>query len=544
MQHILAVWAALDLRKRVIVIGATLAMFAAILALASVASRPSMALLYAGLEPGPAGEVISALEARGVVTEVRGGAIYVEAPRRDELRMTLAAEGLPGNSAKGYELLDTLSGFGTTAQMFDAAYWRAKEGELARTIVSSPLIQTARVHIAVPDAQAFRNRGQPTGSVMITPAGEALSAAHAKALKFLVASAVPGLAPEDVSVIDSRGGLIMAGDEAAAEADASDRAEALKRNIERLLEARVGYGNAVVELSLDTVTESEKILERVIDPEGRVAIATETEESAATASDRGGNAVTVASNLPDGDAGGFGDSSSNTTETRERINYELSETTREVNRAPGAIRRVSVAVLVDGIRGTDDSGAPVWQPRSDDELAALRDLVASAVGYDAARGDEITIKTMEFEPVAAAGAQASAGLLSALRLDAGALIRVAILAVTALVLGLFVLRPILSARPAGAAPAGALAPPDAAPPATSAPVLPALTGEIDDGTLPGGPEMAVVTSDFGFGGDESGLPALTGGDPVQRLRALIEERQAETVEILRGWMEDDAEKPA
>lgn len=543
MQQLLTVWNTLDLRKRIIVVGATLAMFAAILGVARMAAQPSMALLYAGLEPGAAGEVMGALDARGVISEVRGDAIYVEAPRRDALRMTLASEGLPSNSAKGYELLDSLSGFGTTSQMFDAAYWRAKEGELARTIVASPLIKTARVHIAVPDAQAFRNRGQPSGSVVITPAGEALSAAHAKALKYLVASAVPGLAPDDVSVIDARGGLIMSGDEAASDADAGDRAEALKRNVQRMLEARVGYGNAVVEVSVDTVTESETILERVIDPEGRVAIATETEETASSASDSGANGVTVASNLPAGESGTGGDSSSNNSETRERINYEVSETTREVSRAPGAIRRISVAVLVDGLREVNDAGETIWQPRDQEELDALRELVASAVGYDEARGDTITIKSLEFEPIAAEGAMATGGLFSSLQFDAASLIRILILAVTALLLGLFVLRPILAGARTSRESIPSLAPPRSSDDTVQSD-LPALTGEIDDGEFADSPPLAVVSSDFGFGDSQRTLPALSGSDPVDRLRALIEERQAETVEILRGWMEDDEERIA
>lgn len=544
MQQLFAVWAALDMRKRAIVVTATLAMFAAILGLARMVAQPSMALLYAGLEPGAAGEVMSALDSRGVTSEVRGDAIYVDATRRDELRMTLASEGMPSNSAKGYELLDTLSGFGTTSQMFDAAYWRAKEGELARTIISSPLIKTARVHVAVPDSQTFRNRGNPSGSVMITPTGGALSPAHAKALKFLVASAVPGLSPEQVSIIDARGGLIVSGDEDPGETGASDRAEALKHNVERLLEARVGYGNAVVEVSVDTVTETETIRERVIDPEGRVAIATDTEETAAKATDSGAGGVTVASNLPNNATGASGESSSDNTETRERINYEVSETTREVNRGPGAIKRISVAVLVDGIRGIDDTGEAVWQPRSEAELAALRDLVASAVGLDEARGDKITIKSLEFEPIVAEGSEATGGLLSSLRPDATALIQVALLAVTALILGLFVLRPILAGRPDTASVIGALGSPSTD---GSAPELQALTGEIDEGAFDAGPDMTVVAADFGIGDESDNLPALPGAsdsDPVNRLRTLIEERQAETVEILRGWMEDDEEETA
>ncbi len=547
MQQILAVWNSLDMRRRIIVVVATVAMFAAILTLASIASKPSMSLLYAGLEPGPAGEVLQSLEARGVTTEIRGGAIYVDASQRDQLRMTLASEGLPSNASQGYELLDTMSGFGTTAQMFDAAYWRAKEGELARTIVSSPNIKAARVHIAVPSSQGFAARGNPSASVTVTTAGDTMTSQHAKALKFLVASAVPNLSPDNVSVIDTRNGLVMAGDETASGGtDNASRVADLKRNVQRLIEARVGYGNAVVELSVDTATESEKITERTLNPDSRVAISTETTETSATASDAAASGVTVASNLPSGStAGGNGSSSSNNTGTTERVNYEVSQTTREVNRGPGTVRRITVAVLVDGIHSVDANGQDVWAPRSDVELDALKELVASTVGYDESRGDTITIKSMEFQPLAPEGSAAPTGLLASLNIDVMSIIRLAVLAVVALVLGLFVLRPIFGSRGALSAPsAGALPGPDAGGGANSMadfadlPSLPALTGEIDDGGL-GGPEMAVV-SDYNFGGND--LPALQDpNDPVNRLRNLIENRQDETVEILRGWMEDEEE---
>ena len=560
MQQILNVWSALDMRKRVIVVLATVAMFAAVLGLSRMASQPSMSLLYAGLESGPAGEVVKALEARGAQYEIRGGSIFVEGSRRDELRMTLASEGLPTNSSKGYELLDGLSGFGTTSQMFDAAYWRAKEGELARTIVSSPLIQQARVHIANPSPQGFRQRGTPTASVTVATASSTLSAQHAKALKFLVASAVTGLSPEDVSIIDARGGLVMSGDEVATGAsDGGDRAEELKRNVERLLEARVGYGNAVVEVNVETATERESILERSFDPDSRIAISTETEETTNSARDTRSGGVSVASNLPSGEAaGGDGASSSSNSETRERVNYEVSETTREILRAPGTVKRISVAVLVDGIRTVDADGNPVWEPRPDAELTALRELVASAVGFDEARGDSLTLKTMEFEPIVAEGSEASGGLMSGLNLDVMSLIKIGVLALVSLILGLFVLRPIFGTNADASAPTGAAAgalpgpapipsglptptaaPGEGFPDPNAIPDLPPLTGEIDDGGF-SPPEMAVV-SDIDFGDDD--LPALGGEplDPVERLRALIDERQGEMVEVLRGWMEDEEE---
>ena len=145
MQNLISIWKALDAKRRAIVAGATVAVFVAILAIAQFAGKPGMALLYAGLQGAAAGDVVAALEQEGVAFEVRGDSIYVDSTRRDSLRMVLAAQGLPANSGTGYELLDGLSGFGTTSQMFDAAYWRAKEGELARTILANPQIRTDAV---------------------------------------------------------------------------------------------------------------------------------------------------------------------------------------------------------------------------------------------------------------------------------------------------------------------------------------------------------------------------------------------------------------
>ena len=560
LQQLLNLWNALDTRRRMIVILASVAMFAAVLGLARMASAPSMSLLYSGLESGAAGEVVTALEQRGVAYDVRGGAIMVDAARRDELRMTLAGEGLPANSSRGYELLDNLSGFGTTSQMFNAAYWRAKEGELARTIVSHPAISNARVHIANSGSNPFQRDVTGSASIAVTTATGAISAKQARALQFLVASAVTGLAPEDVSVIDGNGELISAAEEAPANAT-DERADTLRQKVTRLLEARVGPGNAVVEVSVETVTRSEMLRERVIDPESRTVISTDTEERSGTSSDSGGD-VTVASNLPDGEAGGDSSSSQNS-ETRERVNYEISETEREVTLAPGAIKRLSVAVLVNGTSGTDANGVAVFEPRSDAELQDLRDLVASAVGFDEARGDNLTIKTLEFEAPGPAGTEAQASVLSSLGLDVMSLIQAAILGIVALILGLFVLRPILS-RGGGDVPQLA-APPDTA--ARATPVAAgstvaqsdtngALTGEIDPvDTGADGRDMTLVSGSEDAGGLPEislqdalggGLPSIdmAGGnsDPVDRLRGLIDERRDETVEILRTWLEGEEEK--
>lgn len=518
MQNLLSIWAALDGRRRALVAGATVAVFLAVIALSRMAASPDLALLYAGLEGAAAGEVIAALDQRGIAHEVRGDSIWVPAAERDSLRMTLAAEGLPANSGSGYELLDGLSGFGTTAQMFDAAYWRAKEGELARTIQSNPQIRAARVHIAQAPSQPFRKDQPPTASVTVTTAAGSLSAAQARALRHLVAAAVPGLSPSAVAIIDSTGGLIPGEvEDMGGETAAAARAAEIRGNVERLLAARVGPGRAVVEVAVDLVTEREQITERRFDPQERVAISSETEERSGQSSG-GEGAVTVASNLPEGDAAAKGGNQSRNSETRERVNYEVSETQREVLRTPGAIRRLTVAVLVDGQAVTAADGTVSVVPRDDAELATLRELVAAAVGFDEARGDQLSLKSLAFEPVAGEGTDDTAGFLPPFGpIDVMAMIQLAVLALVALVLGLFVLRPLLlqGARRA------ALPPPEVplALPGVTAGALPALTGVIEDEAADDPPD-----------------------DPVTRLRRLIAERQAESVEILRGWMELEEER--
>lgn len=533
MQQIATVWNALGARRRVIVLGATAAMMVAVLSMARMASEPSMALLYAGLENGAAGEVVQALEQRGVPYEVNGGAIFVPNSQRDTLRMTLASEGLPSNSNQGYELLDGLSGFGTTSQMFDAAYWRAKEGELARTIVATPYIATARVHIANSTANPFQRDVTASASISVTTTGDVLSAVQARALKYLVASAVPGLVAENVAVIDGKGGLIGAEDEPGAGPTADDKAGVLRDRVQRLVDARVGLGNAVVEVSVDTVTESESIRERRFDPETRVVISTDTEEQSSTSQDSGGGDVTVASNLPDGAGGGNESSSSQNSETRERVNYEVSETTREVTRTPGAVKRLTVAVLVNGTYAPGDDGTQAFVPLPDEQLTALRDLVASAVGYEEERGDEITIRSMPFERAEGLGTGPIETSWFTMPLDPMGLIQMGVLALVALVLGLFVVRPILSAPAVAVGETNALALPGMA-------AGEALTGEIDPDDDFG--DLPVMSGGGDFGGMgmvDFDSPAEE--DPVDRLRNLIEERKSETVEILRSWLDEPEE---
>ena len=531
MQNVIDLWTNMDMRRRIIVIGATLAMFAAVLGLSRMAAQPEMVLLYAGLEPGAAGDVIAALDQRGVSYEISGDSILVDAAQRDSLRMALAREGLPAAGGAGYELLDTLSGFGTTAQMFDAAYWRAKEGELARTLLAMPEIRAARVHIASAPSRTFQPESSASASVTLTTVRGDLGESQAMAIRHLVASAVAGMRPDAVQIIDTVSGLIGGQEgEGVNSSDAADRSAAIRGNVERLLAARVGPGKSVVEVAVSLVSERESITERTFDPQGRVAISSETEERSGNSTQPGGE-VTVASNLPEGDAAAGGNGSSQTSETRERVNYEVSETQREVLRGPGDIKRLTVAVMVDGVVTVAADGTRTWAPRTEEELTTLRELVASAVGLDEARGDVLTLKTLEFQELPTElGTEASASLLPQIGpLDVMSMIQTAVLAVVALVLGLFVVRPILASSSARAA----LPAPEAplALPSLGGSESMALNGEVDLGYPMGGFAM-----EDGALGDTA-----VEDDPASRLRRLIEQRQTESIEILRSWMETEEE---
>src|SRR5690606_23689317 len=248
-------------------------------------------------------------------------------------------------------------------------------------------------------------------------------------------------AADQVSVIDSEHGVVSPGEDFSG----GERETEMKRNVERILAAQVGPGNAIVELNLDVIKESELLTEQRFDPQERALISQESEESADQSSNSQQGVVTAASNLPQGQDSSGDENRSSRSETRQRSNFEVSKVTREVTRQPGATRRLTVAVLVNGTTRTEANGDIVQVPREEAELQALRELVASAVGFDEARGDAITLKSLPFASLSEAGTLASAGgFLS--RLDLNGLIRIALVGFFALALAAFLLRPLLRSR--------------------------------------------------------------------------------------------------
>ena len=510
--------------KRFMIVSALLLTLGAMYAIAQMAQRPTMVLLYAGLEGKAAGEVISQLEQRGVASEVRGSSIYVDEKDRDRVRMNLAAAGLPANGQAGYELLDGLSGFGTTAEMFDAAYWRAKEGELARTLLATPGIRQARVHIGAPRRRNFaRTRAVPTASITLTGSSGIVPRQSATAARYLVALAIPGLAAEQVAVIDTVYGVILRpgdGGSNALSADDSDQANKMTSQVEALLSARVGEGRARVTVNIERTRETESISRRVIDPESRALRESNTVEMVEKGNDSGG-AVTVASNLPDGDAENGGKSSSERDENRKTDVYDYTETREEILRPAGTLKRISVAVLLDEIRTVDADGNQTSEPRSKAEIAKLEGLVKSAVGFDEERGDVVTVESISFAEIPQQGSGAiEVPKTSFVEANMMQLVQVGVLALVALILGLFVVRPVLAANSSSN---NALE--DRDPAMSAIDVTPAAQKE---------PAVASPTP-----ADVLAPPAAP-PTALELLRETVGNRTEESAGILKQWLETDS----
>ncbi len=531
MGGLMTTWTSLPLKSRAILLVAVVSTFVGIILLASWAQRPTLGMLYAGLEPSDAGRIVGELDQMNVAYEVRGDAIYVDVGVRDRVRMSLAERGLPRRGPAGYELLDGLSGFGTTTEMFDATYWRAKEGELARTILSLPGVAEARVHIANGKRRAFaRQSASSSAAVTVrTGGGHTLQMRHALAIRYLVALAVSGLSPDQVTVIDADTGVLLrpgSGESPAAGlATAAEHERRLSREINDLLSVRVGDGRSRVQVTVEIDRESEAVSERIIDPESRVAIHSNNEEMSESSTGGSRGSVTVASNLPDGDARiGAGGGSSNRTENRELVNYEISEIQRERRKEAGAVKRISVAVLVDGVRTVAADGTETWEARSEEEIDVLRQLVQSAVGYDEGRGDVVTVKSLQFTEIDEAGEMvARPSLLDRILDHMPQLIQAAILALVIILVAMFVIRPMFRRDP------------DAWGRATVA--LPGTAGD----------ETAHMSNpaDSQAEGETPELPEAP-PDPTALLRNIANQRPEETSGLLKSWLSStpEQEEPA
>jgi len=499
---------ALSLPRQIMLGVAVLAVAAAMTFLVRGTLKPSMSLLYSGLDPVRAGEVINELEQLDVAYEIRGEAIFIPANIRDKTRFALARDGLPRQSIQGYELLDDVNGFSVTSEMYNAAYWRAKEGELTRTILTTPGVDSARVHIGANLRSGF-SRSQPTPTASVTLSSvRRLSVGQGEAIQYLVALAVSGLNPEDVVVIDPKHGIIAGPNMDSAEPPAvmaEDQASALEQKIKRLLVARLGEGNAEVSVNVDVSRERSVISDVRFDPESRVVRSRTTNDSNQTNQSNGGN-LTVASNLPQGAAGGGGESSSkNSTET---VNYELNEVRTQTERLPGRVERISIAVLLN----QEALGIDLTAADAADQIEQVRQnfeaLVSNAAGLENERGDSLTVELMPFQALPEVEMTPAPGLVSRLMEQyLWSAVQAAFLGLIVLALGFGVMRPIFAQS--------------------------SVAPETDNDAV--APEGATPTA----ADDIDAELFETATDPIDYLKDYAAENEEQAAALLQEWLKED-----
>lgn len=389
------------------------------------AQKPEYLPLYSGLADKDAANVVDALRAAGVDFRIdaASGAISVVEPALHEARMKLAAQGLPEQSRLGLEFIQKDQGFGVSQFVENARYQHALENELARTIGQLKPVRDARVHLAVPKPSAFaRGRDAASASVLVElQPGRQLESEQVAAVVHLVASSIPDLAPERVSVIDQTGRLLTEADPnsdnavAAAQFAQQRRLEAAYvQRVQELLEPLVGRGRISAQVAVDmdfTVVEEAKESftpdpakvrsEQVAEATG-AANAPPQGVPGATSNTPPGTGATPASSIAAGAV------AANSTKSATR-NFELDRSVSHTRQPPGRVRRVNVAVIVDTVPTVEAGaegkpGKTVEQALTADQLKQVEALVRQAVGFDEKRGDGVSVVNASFARVADVGA--------------------------------------------------------------------------------------------------------------------------------------------
>ncbi|TNC13038.1 flagellar M-ring protein FliF [Methylobacterium terricola] len=514
-------------------------------------SRPEMGVLYTDLSVQDAGAVVRDLEAKGIRYETKGDAGQtVLAPRADlaRLRMDLASKGLPSAGGVGYEIFDKGDAFSSTSFVQNVNHLRALEGELARSIRAIGRVQAARVHLVLPEKRLFsRDRESPSAAIVVRLAGE-LDPGQVRAVRHLVASAVEGLKPERISIVDERGRLLADGARGAedqAGIGLEERQTGLERRlrnqVEEIVAGIVGQGRARVQVTAELDANRIESRSETFDPESRVVRSTQTRtESQQSQSTEGG--VTVGNELPGANQGqqnqGPREASNKNEET---TNYEISRVTRtEVNEG-GRVKRLSVAVLIDGTYAAGPDGKAAYAPRPAAELERITTLVRTAVGYDKARGDQVEVVNLRFAETPAVPELQEQGLLASLmqptKEDVLRIAEMTVLFLLGLVVLMTVVRPLVARVVTADVPALASVSILKGEPGLMLAVEGGAAGLAGSGGSSGA-EIALPESQAGRLVEFAKINGKVQAQTIERVVDIVKTNPAETVEVLRTWIND------
>lgn len=487
-------------------------------------NAPGLALLYGGLSQQEAGSITQYLGSQNISFETRGeGAVYVPADQVGTLRLQVAGQGLVGGSSAGYELFDSASTFGTTNFVQNLNAKRALEGELARTIGTIPAITGARVHIVMPKQTLFSSQQvAASAAVALNVGNRKLDDAQINSIAQLVAAGVPNLTPATVTIIDQRGTLLFDGrtqtqGTAKAMGVKTDMENKLRLAISTLLEKAVGAGKVAVEVTADVNTDIVQESSEIFDPAQQVVRSEQTTESASNSSTGGAGGLTgVQGNTPDGAGGDAGaGSGSNETKTETTTNYEVGKTVRQLTRNGGEVKKLSVAVMVEGKTAENANGENVYTPYTEQQLLQFKQLVQTAIGFNETRGDLVTVVDMPFTPPPEPPAIEEAFMSKDQMILYG---QYAMLIIALLIVGLMVVKPTIDLL------IGALSTPSAPPPLLA---MNAANFGPNGGGAPAIEESAV---------DIRSVQGRVRESSIKKVNEIIDQHPEESLNMVRSWM--------
>ena len=504
-------------------------------------TAPQMTPVFTDLTVEDSAAIVKDLERQAIPYELKndGAIVLVPRDRVARIRMKLAEGGLPKGGAIGYEIFDKSDTLGATSFVQNINHLRALEGELARTIRAIDRVQAARVHLVLPERPLFsRDKVEPSASIVLRVRG-ALDTSQVRAIRHLIASAVNGLKPQRVSIVDEGGRLLADGalteDNTSAGITADERGANFERRlrdqIEGIVTSVVGPGRARVQLAAEFDFNRITQTQDRYDPEGRVLRSSQTREEV-TASGAPEGQVTVGNELPGAPAANPQNQAQRdqSKKSEEIVNYEVSRTTKTEVTEGGRIKRVSAAVLVDGSYARNDKGDVVYQPRSKEELDRIAALVRSAIGFDQKRGDQVEVVNLRFAEAPASPIVEPAGWLSFLQFTKDDLMRTVeliVMALLGLIVVLFVVRPLVRRIVTPEAPGAATAA-VAGPAGLAAPAIAAATNE----------PIQVAPSQTAKMIDMAQVQGQVHAQSIQKVGELAERNPHETVAIVRQWLQD------
>ncbi|MCF8466043.1 MAG: flagellar M-ring protein FliF [Sneathiella sp.] len=534
-------------------------LIALIMLMATRISSPDYSLLYGGLEPSDSAAIVTRLETDNILYQISGNGRDILIPQDQvaRVRLSMAQAGLPNGGSVGYEIFDNSDTFGTTSFVQNVNFVRALEGELARTIRALNNVSAARVHLVLPKREVFsRDKREASASIVLKLNGRGrLSDDQISAIQHLTASAVPSLAPSHISIVDENGNLLARGDGKDAPGTGTSSQADFKRvayeshvkeQIEQLLEKSLGVGNVRAEVSAIMDFDHRTVHSETYDPDSQVVRSSQVVEENSSANEglTGDAAVSVANNLPEAgaDTGGGTNSKNASSRTEETVNYEISKTVTTEVRESGPIRRLTVAVLVNGRSEVAADGTRTYQAMGEEALLQVSRLVKSAIGYNEERGDMVEVVNMPFAQVIEDFSDEETltdeifmGLTKADLFKMG---EMGVLVVVAILALLLVVRPLLNrALMVGGA-------------------TPALAGPgIAMGALPGNDAMAAIGNSGGGGRNAGNSETLNEVDSLididkvdgqvktstlNKVSEIVDKHPDEAISILRNWLYHDA----